>query len=152
MSKNRMLCIMIMVLSCLFTGCNRHKEYSLYQSYDEIESVAIVYIPETCFLAGGDLNRIETQVVVASEKWITFFEDFHEVSCSTYFNEPAYYLSGNAIMIYYKDGFSEIIATQSACYIHNDGSMEFPWYFFDDEEFNSFIQSYIKPSGGSAQS
>lgn len=134
----------------IFHG-NTHHTYEFLYPAEEIASIQFVHMQ-----TGTDLythpvddipflldSRESPCAELDTENYASFLEAFSEVPCHKWVNDPCPEVSGNVILITYKNGSWEWISSDGTFY-HNVSSSKssMTWFYFDEEAFASLLSRY----------
>ena len=133
----------LLLLLLLLSSCKSQEGYTFAQSFENIESIDIIYVSPYSAPPRKGFLEFEPVATVESEQWDVFFESFYNIPCSAYFLDPHHDLSGNVIRIIYLDGTHEVISAHTGVHIDTNNRWWYPMYYFDIEAFGNLIDSYI---------
>lgn len=121
-----LLCVMLILL----TGCKT--KYKFAKSTDEITKIEIVKIIDDDVVVLKEINDIQT-----------FLDDFKNVDCYSYLNDPVTKIEGKAIKLYYSNGDNEIITSDAQQRYINGRNLN-GFSYFDTNDFENLINKYIE--------
>lgn len=130
---------------------NSNKTYELLYPVEQIKSIEIVYVDDSVLLYNHPLDEIpeivrqKTISVISLENTAIAecTDDLFALSASRWWNDPSPAIEGGTLLITYKDGSFELICAHGTFYYEaSSAEHDLTWYFFNDEEFDSFLQKY----------
>lgn len=122
-----------------FIVMGRPTEYAFGQSKEQIKAVEIVEI------TGGGVSTSRI-CEVEPEEWSVFWKGMEQVECRKYVNDPPTNFGKVGVRITYKDDSYEILTDEICGYAGADRNfyVDFNWYYFDQEQFYSFLSKYAE--------
>lgn len=130
MRLKRVLLFLVLILLLLIAGCKANNKYEFAQTIDNMKKVEIIKVEE-----GEETALIELDS-------FDIISDIQDLSCEKYWNDPCQVINGLAVKIYYDDSSYEIITWECNVFCENE-ICDYGWEYFDMEEFNSTIESYL---------
>ena len=139
----KFLALYLLLLLLLLSSCKSQEEYTFAQSFENIESIDIIYVSPYSSPPRKGFLEFEPVATIENEQWDEFFESFCNMPCNAYFLDPHQDLSGNVIRIIYLDGMHEVISAHTGVQIDTNNRWWYPPYFFDIDAFDSLIDTYM---------
>lgn len=135
--------IIVLLLLLLMVCCNRRTVYPLSQDYKDIVRIEIVEIDNYRIVSKGYFDMIKSVVTLNAADYDSFLSEFHDVPCQKSLGPSQECIEGRAVRFTYSDGAFELISAESGFYCSANRDWSYPAYYFDYNQFNSFISSVI---------
>ena len=143
-----------LMVTLFIIRCNIEYDYVFLYPAEEIVSIELIQVEKDYFLYSHHTDHIPglldgdcaVYATLPPSEFAPFLEDFARVSCHEWFNDPNPHICGQTVRITYADGSREWICRSGTFFsdvTKPDNSMT--WYYFDYEEFDSFLQPYGSP-------
>lgn len=140
--KILLIAFLIFAFRLLFRIWHGPKDYQFGQDTAQIASIEIVSgFGEQDALA-GEYEKRTVIALIPQEKWDDFMNDFRQVDCYNYLNDPCLVFGDELIFITYEDGAVEIISDFTTFYHAVGKRGDFRPYYFDNEQYKALIKTY----------
>lgn len=124
------ICVLLIAALC---GCNSPRE-------NDMSDYPLSNIAEISFVNVDDGN-ITVLHTLESEQIAAFLEDFAQLRCFYYWNDPLQGLYGNNIQITLLDGSYYMISLECTGY-YSGGKVQYGRKYYDGDEFDALWFSY----------
>ena len=147
-----LICILCYIgFFILMSVLNNNKTYELLYPAEEITSIEIIMVDDDVGLYYFPVNEIseildqrtipvcnleDTQIPAC-------IEDLQQLSASKWWNDPTPHITDGTLLVTYQNGSREWISAHGTFYCDaSSGEDSMTPYFFDNEEFDTFLISY----------
>ena len=136
-------CSAIFILSLLFilSSCGTQAKYKFMHDSSSIEKIEIVRLEGT-----SEFDVFNAEILATIEDVDDFLKGFNSLKCRLYYTAPkGVHSDENVIKFVYTNGEYEFVGTDGSAYNTTVGGFVNyrGYYYFEKEEFTSFIESYI---------